>query len=90
MNTDNMVISGETIDYGPCAFMDTYDTNTVFSSIDYAGRYAYGNQPNMALWNLARFSEALLPLLNPNLDEAVNIAKSPYQTFLNYIKILVQ
>ncbi|MDU7549523.1 MAG: protein adenylyltransferase SelO [Clostridium perfringens] len=86
MNTDNMVISGETIDYGPCAFMDTYDTNTVFSSIDYAGRYAYGNQPNMALWNLARFSEALLPLLNPNLDEAVNIAKKSISNFSKLYK----
>mgnify|MGYP000541631793 CR=1 FL=1 len=86
MNTDNMTISGETIDYGPCAFMDTYDTNTVFSSIDYAGRYAYGNQPNMALWNLARFSEALLPLLNPNLDEAVNIAKKSISNFSKLYK----
>ncbi|HAT4192242.1 TPA: YdiU family protein [Clostridium perfringens] len=86
MNTDNMVISGETIDYGPCAFMDTYDTNTVFSSIDYAGRYAYGNQPNMALWNLARFSEALLPLLNPKLDEAVNIAKKSISNFSKLYK----
>ncbi|HEX7131918.1 MAG TPA: YdiU family protein, partial [Iamia sp.] len=63
MNTDNMTISGETIDYGPCAFMDAYDPATVFSSIDHGGRYAYGNQPGIAQWNLARLAEALLPLL---------------------------
>ena len=60
MNTDNMTISGETIDYGPCAFMDTYDTKTVFSSIDTHGRYAYENQPKIGMWNLARFAESLL------------------------------
>ena len=64
MNTDNMAISGETIDYGPCAFMDAYDPATVFSSIDRDGRYAYGNQPAIAQWNLARLAEALLPLLD--------------------------
>ncbi len=64
MNTDNMTISGETIDYGPCAFMDSYDLETVFSSIDHYGRYAYGNQPHSAEWNLERFAETLLPLLN--------------------------
>jgi len=63
MNTDNMSISGETIDYGPCAFMEAYDPATVFSSIDHGGRYAYGNQPSAALWNLARLAEALLPIL---------------------------
>jgi uncharacterized protein YdiU (UPF0061 family) len=63
MNTDNMSISGETIDYGPCAFMEAYDPATVFSSIDHGGRYAYGNQPGAALWNLARLAEALLPVL---------------------------
>ena len=63
MNTDNTSIAGETIDYGPCAFMDAYDPATVFSSIDHAGRYAYGNQPGIAQWNLARFAETLLPLL---------------------------
>jgi serine/tyrosine/threonine adenylyltransferase len=63
MNTDNTSISGETIDYGPCAFMDAYDPATVFSSIDHLGRYAYGNQPNIAQWNLARLAETLLPLL---------------------------
>ena len=71
MNTDNMAISGETIDYGPCAFMDTYDPATVFSSIDHGGRYAYGNQPPIALWNVARLAEAMLPLFDPDLDRAV-------------------
>jgi uncharacterized protein YdiU (UPF0061 family) len=71
MNTDNMALSGETIDYGPCAFLEAYDPGTVFSSIDHAGRYAYGNQKAIALWNLARFAEALLPLmLNSDDDEA--------------------
>ncbi|MCH9667932.1 MAG: YdiU family protein [Actinomycetia bacterium] len=69
MNTDNMTISGETIDYGPCAFMESFDPATVFSSIDTGGRYAYGNQPGIALWNLARFAEALLPLLNNDTDD---------------------
>ncbi|KQB76699.1 hypothetical protein AK964_22055, partial [Clostridium butyricum] len=69
MNTDNMAISGETIDYGPCAFMDAYDPETVFSSIDLYGRYAYGNQPSIAAWNLARFAETLLPLLHINENE---------------------
>ena len=63
MNTDNMSISGETIDYGPCAFMDAYDPATVFSSIDQQGRYAYGNQPRIAHWNLTRLAETLLPVL---------------------------
>ena len=71
MNTDNMAISGETIDYGPCAFMNAYDPDTVFSSIDHAGRYAYGNQPSIAQWNLARFAETLLPLINPDPEQAV-------------------
>jgi serine/tyrosine/threonine adenylyltransferase len=70
MNTDNMAISGETIDYGPCAFMDAYDPATVFSSIDHAGRYAYGNQPPIAQWNLARFAEALLPLIAADDSDA--------------------
>jgi uncharacterized protein YdiU (UPF0061 family) len=74
MNTDNMAISGETIDYGPCAFMNAYSPETVFSSIDHAGRYAYGNQPAIAQWNLARFAETLLPLLAPEQEEAVAIA----------------
>ncbi|WP_243291789.1 protein adenylyltransferase SelO [Bacillus sp. FJAT-47783] len=75
MNTDNMTISGETIDYGPCAFMDTYDPATVFSSIDIQGRYAYGNQPSIGGWNLARFAETLLPLLHDDQDEAVKLAQ---------------
>ncbi len=70
MNTDNMTISGETIDYGPCAFMEAYDPATVFSSIDHGGRYAYGNQPLIARWNLARLAEALLPLMATGDDEA--------------------
>jgi len=75
MNTDNMALSGETIDYGPCAFIDTYDPATVFSSIDRGGRYAYGNQPNIAHWNLARLAEALLPLINEDKDKAVATAE---------------
>ena len=71
MNTDNMAISGETIDYGPCAFMNAYSPDTVFSSIDHAGRYAYGNQPAIAQWNLARFAETLLPLLDSNQEKAI-------------------
>jgi uncharacterized protein YdiU (UPF0061 family) len=70
MNTDNMAISGEMIDYGPCAFMEAFDPSTVFSSIDHGGRYAYGNQPIVAQWNLARFAEALLGLLGPGTDAA--------------------
>lgn len=81
MNTDNMTISGETIDYGPCAFMDTYDPATVFSSIDRQGRYAYGNQPSIGQWNLARFAEALLPLLDSNEDKAVEIAQDAVEKF---------
>lgn len=75
MNTDNMAISGETIDYGPCAFMDQYDPATVFSSIDSQGRYAYGNQPSIAVWNLARFAETLLPLLHPDRAQAIELAQ---------------
>ncbi|MFC5451528.1 protein adenylyltransferase SelO [Paenibacillus aestuarii] len=75
MNTDNMAISGETIDYGPCAFMDAYDPATVFSSIDSHGRYAYGNQPYIAAWNLARLAEALLPLLDENETQALALAQ---------------
>ena len=74
MNTDNMAISGETIDYGPCAFMNAYDPATVFSSIDRQGRYAYGNQPSIAQWNLARLAETLLPLLDADQDRAVELA----------------
>ena len=74
MNTDNMAIAGETIDYGPCAFMDIYDPSTVFSSIDLNGRYAYENQPGIGGWNLARFAEAILPLLDDDKDKAIEIA----------------
>ena len=81
MNTDNMTISGETIDYGPCAFMDTYDPATVFSSIDREGRYAYGNQPYIGGWNLARFAESLLPLLHDNQEEAIKLAQNEMSTF---------
>jgi uncharacterized protein YdiU (UPF0061 family) len=81
MNTDNMTISGETIDYGPCAFMDTYNPATVFSSIDVHGRYAYGNQPNIGLWNLSRFAETLLPLLHVNQDAAVALAQDTITGF---------
>ncbi|MBN8875371.1 MAG: YdiU family protein [Rhodospirillales bacterium] len=75
MNTDNAAVSGETIDYGPCAFMDAYDPRTVFSSIDELGRYAYANQPGIAHWNVTRLAEAMLPLLAPETDAAVEIAK---------------
>ncbi|MEG0306443.1 MAG: YdiU family protein [Clostridium sp.] len=81
MNTDNMTISGETIDYGPCAFMDTYDPATVFSSIDTNGRYAYGNQPNIGVWNLARFAETLLPLLHEKQEEAIKLAQAAISEF---------
>jgi serine/tyrosine/threonine adenylyltransferase len=82
MNTDNMALGGETIDYGPCAFMDAYDLATVFSSIDIQGRrYAYGNQPRIAAWNLARFAEALLPLLHDDEDQAVKLAEGAISEF---------
>lgn len=81
MNTDNMALSGETIDYGPCAFMDAYDPATVFSSIDTYGRYAYGNQPKIGVWNLARFAEALLPLLHDNEEEAIKLAEAALSDF---------
>lgn len=81
MNTDNMTISGETIDYGPCAFMDVYDPETVFSSIDSWGRYAYGNQPSIAAWNLARFAETLLPLFDDDIDRAITLAQNALGAF---------
>ncbi|MEM6109894.1 YdiU family protein [Mycobacterium sp. 050272] len=81
MNTDNTTISGETIDYGPCAFMEAYDPDTVFSSIDHWGRYAYGNQPAIVGWNLARFAEALLPLLADNVDEGIAFAEQAFGVF---------
>jgi uncharacterized protein YdiU (UPF0061 family) len=82
MNTDNMTISGETIDYGPCAFMDTFDPATVFSSIDHGGRYAYGNQPGIAQWNLARLGETLLPLIDEDSDVAVEVATDVVSSFV--------
>lgn len=91
MNTDNMAISGETIDYGPCAFMDTYDPATVFSSIDQYGRYAYGNQPSIGGWNLARFAETLLPLLHDNKEKAIELAQdaiSEYNDLYNNTYLL--
>ncbi|MFD2700715.1 YdiU family protein [Paenibacillus shunpengii] len=87
MNTDNMALSGITIDYGPCAFMDTYDTATVFSSIDREGRYAYGNQPQIGGWNLARFAETLLPLLHEDEDTAVKMAE---ETLSEYFSLFHQ
>lgn len=81
MNTDNMTISGETIDYGPCAFMDVYNPDTVFSSIDINGRYAYSKQPVMAQWNLCRFAETLLPLLHDDRDMAIKIAEKEIAKF---------
>ena len=84
MNTDNMAISGETIDYGPCAFMDHYDPKTVFSSIDSHGRYSFANQPPITKWNLARFAECLIPLIDKDQDEAIKIAT---ETINNFEKI---
>ena len=81
MNTDNMTISGETIDYGPCAFMEAFDPDTVYSSIDTGGRYAYGNQPLAAEWNLARFAETLLPLVADDQDRAVELATEALGAF---------
>lgn len=81
MNTDNMSISGETIDYGPCAFMDAYNPNTVFSSIDQNGRYRYSNQPQMAQWNLARLAETLLPLINSAQEKAITLAEEAIHAF---------
>ena len=81
MNTDNMLLSGETVDYGPCAFMDQFDPDTVFSSIDHGGRYAYGRQPQIAQWNLARFAETLLPLIHEDPQEAVSMASEAISGF---------
>jgi uncharacterized protein YdiU (UPF0061 family) len=82
MNTDNTTISGETIDYGPCAFMDSFDPATVFSSIDHGGRYAYGNQPGIAQWNLARLGETLLPLIDEDTTAAVEAATEVVRSFV--------
>lgn len=81
MNTDNVTLSGETIDFGPCAFMDTFDPRTVFSQIDHQGRYAYGNQPGIGAWNLARMAEALLELLAPETEAAVELAQESLQVY---------
>ena len=81
MNTDNMALSGETIDYGPCAFMDAYAPGTVFSSIDRQGRYAYANQPAIMAWNLARLAEALLPFFDPDAAQAADIANASLEAF---------
>lgn len=81
MNTDNMAVSGETIDYGPCAFMDSYGPNTVFSSIDHGGRYAFANQPRIAQWNIARLAEALLPLIHSDIPKAVALAEKAIHEF---------
>jgi len=87
MNTDNMSVAGETIDYGPCAFMDEYHKNTIFSSIDQGGRYAYSNQPILAQWNLARFAETLLPLIHENSDKAISLAEELINNFMtNYTR----
>lgn len=81
MNTDNMLLSGETIDYGPCAFMDAYDPGIVYSSIDLRGRYAYQNQPGIGRWNLASLATTLLPLIDPDIDKAVEAAESAVNAF---------
>jgi uncharacterized protein YdiU (UPF0061 family) len=81
LNTDNISIVGETMDYGPCAFMNTYDPKTVFSSIDRFGRYAYENQPKIINWNLSRFAEALIPLLHPDKNESIKLAEEALATF---------
>jgi uncharacterized protein YdiU (UPF0061 family) len=86
MNTDNMAVSGETIDFGPCAFMDTFDPATVFSSIDERGRYGFANQPNAALWNLARFAETLLPLIDADTQRAMGVATEAIETFETLFK----
>ena len=82
MNTDNMSIAGETIDYGPCAFMDFFNHNQVYSSIDHQGRYAYGNQPNIGIWNLSRLAECLLPLFNEDMDKAVIQAQTILENYI--------
>lgn len=86
MNTDNMLLSGESIDYGPCAFMDFYDPATVFSSIDHEGRYAYANQPMIAQWNLARLAEALLPIIHDDAQKAVESAEKIISQFPDIYK----
>ena len=87
MNTDNTAISGETIDFGPCAFMDAYDPATVFSSIDSYGRYAYGNQPAMAQWNMARFAETILTLIDADTQRAIDIATPVVNAFREHFEV---
>ena len=87
MNTDNMALSGETIDYGPCAFMDAYHPATVFSSIDHHGRYAYANQPKIAHWNLSRLASAMLPLLHDDEEKAADVANGILQTFPEIFRV---
>ena len=81
MNTDNVALSGETIDYGPCAFLDNYNPLTVFSSIDHQGRYAFANQPVISQWNLARLAETILPLININQEHAIKLAEEAINSF---------
>ena len=86
MNTDNMALSGETIDYGPCAFMDSFNKTQVFSSIDHSGRYSYGNQPQIVQWNLARLAETILPLIDKNQESAVEKAKEVIELYSERFK----
>ena len=86
MNTDNSTISGETIDYGPCAFMDSYDAKTVFSSIDTQGRYSFANQPSIIHWNLVRLAECLLPLIDKNEKKSIEIAQNTLNDFSSLFK----
>jgi Uncharacterized conserved protein len=86
MNTDNMALSGETIDYGPCAFMDSFNKTQVFSSIDHSGRYSYGNQPQIVQWNLARLAETILPLIDKKQENAVEMAKEVIELYSERFK----
>ena len=86
MNTDNVTLSGETIDYGPCAFMDNFNMSTVFSSIDRQGRYAFGNQPIIVQWNIARFAESLLPLISEDPKEGIKPAEEIIKSFSKLYK----
>lgn len=90
MNTDNMLLSGETVDYGPCAFMDDFDADTVFSSIDHGGRYAYRNQPHIAHWNLARLVQSLLPLIDKDQDRAVSTGQAIIDGFPGLVQAAYQ
>ncbi|GBL04470.1 YdiU family protein [Glaciecola sp. KUL10] len=90
MNTDNMLISAETIDFGPCAFMDTYDPNTVFSSIDRNSRYAYSNQPGVTLWNISRLAETLLPLIDEDKEKAIELATKVVQSFSEKYELAIR